>query len=61
MPLFVWLEGLRGPEPQIWYSEQTTGEGKLKDKNILAQHKITEAEVKEGFNALINRYAAPST
>ncbi len=57
MPLFVWLNGLNGPEPQIWHVDQTTGEGKRKDNNILAEHKIDQVE---SFETLIKKYPAPN-
>ena len=30
MKFFVYVNGLNGPEPQIWYGENTNGEGKAK-------------------------------
>lgn len=57
MPLFVWINGLRGPEPQIWHVDQTTGEGKRKDLNILSEHKIDSVEA---FEKLIEKYPAPN-
>ena len=47
MPLLVWIQGLRGPEPQLWQEDQTTGSGKAKDINILAKHVVKEGAILE--------------
>lgn len=35
---FVWLRGLRGPEPQLWF-EPLVGCAYLKDR-VLAEHRL---------------------
>lgn len=55
MPLFVWVKGLTGPQPQIWHVEQTTGEGKSKD--CLQEHKISKEEAdKKDISELMKVY-----
>ena len=57
MKYFVWIEGLRGPEPQIWYDDdQKDGVGK--SKKVLAKHDITDADLSMSHLALL--YPAPT-
>jgi hypothetical protein len=50
----VWLDGLRGPEPQIWFGKQTDGNGK--DKKCLSIKELTPDETKIGIFELARRY-----
>lgn len=36
----VWVQGLKGPEPQIWIDYRPTS-----DHSYLAKHKLTEEEI----------------
>lgn len=55
MPLFVWLEGLNGPAPQIWHTDNVTGEGKEKVTPLQA-HKISKFEAERRIVDLIEDY-----
>ena len=52
--LFVWINGLRGPEAQIWNEDQVNGEGK--SKPVLFKIKLTEAEQTLSLNYLAMKY-----
>lgn len=54
MPLFVWVQGVNGPAPQIWHVEQTTGEGK--EKPCLQSHKISKFEAEKRMTELMELY-----
>ena len=54
MPLFVWVEGVNGPMPQVWHTEQTTGEGKV--KHCLQSHKISKFEAEQHIVDLMKDY-----
>ena len=61
MPLFVWVQGVNGPAPQIWHEDQTTGEGKA--KHFLQSHKISKFEAERRIVDLMEDYpyAAPAS
>ena len=59
MPLFVQVQGVNGPAPQIWREEQTTGEGKL--KACLQSHKISKLEAEKRIVELMELYPYAST
>lgn len=50
---FVWITGLNGPEPQIWYTDQTR-DGK--PVPTLQKHEINEAEAALGLKVLAMVY-----
>lgn len=54
MPLFVYVQSVNGPIPQIWYEEQTNGEGK--PKRFLQAHKISKAECNLSMDSLMETY-----
>lgn len=39
---FVWINGLRGPEPQLWADKQVDGAGKLKETLFI--HELQPSE-----------------
>lgn len=55
MPKFVWLAGLAGPEPQIWYDVPKDGDGKLKHKPLFGPVDVGD----ETLNQLIVKYPKP--
>lgn len=54
MPLFVWIQGVNGPAPQIWHEDQKTGEGK--EKPCLQSYKISKAEAERRIVDLMEAY-----
>jgi len=50
---FVWVNGLRGPEPQIWHDDMTV-DGK--PVPILAKHQMTDADNGVTLFGLSERY-----
>lgn len=57
MPKYlIWIAGLRGPEPQICYSEPVDGAGK--PKPCLAKHKLEDDDIRS-FRELIRDHPAP--
>jgi len=55
MTYFVWVTGLRGPEPQLWENEPVDGNGKPV-KSALFKKKLTEAEQSFSLDALAAIY-----
>ena len=55
---FVWINGLRGPEPQLWASEPVDGNGKP-TKNVLFKQKLLEQEEQLSLNHLALKYGCP--
>ncbi len=53
MKYLVWINGLRGPEAQLW-SDDLTREGKPIE--TLAKHKLTPLEANLSLTELANRY-----
>lgn len=53
--LFVWVWGMRGPEPEIWRTPGVATSRKIK----LAEHPLTEGEAKWPIAALVGKYPAP--
>ena len=56
---FVWINGLRGPVPQIWASDQVSGEGK--SKPVLFKIKLTEGEKSLTLDYLAMKYGKNAT
>ncbi len=54
MKYLTWVNGLRGPSPQVWAEKDLTAEGKPVPK--LAQHEINEAEAALGLKVLAMAY-----
>ena len=54
---FVYIAGLRGPEPQIWHDDQV--DGNHKTKPTLAKHQIADWEAMRPLNELMEVYPAP--
>lgn len=55
MKYFVWIANIHGtPEPQIWHSAMTDGNGKAKE--TLAIHEMSEEDDKIPIRELIARY-----
>jgi hypothetical protein len=52
---FVWLQGQRGPVPQIWH---TSVKREKNDRPILAQYKLTP-EIPWSMDELVTLYPAP--
>lgn len=52
----VWIVGLRGPEPQLWYDKQVDGTGKA--KKYLSIHEIADDDRRD-LKQLANIYPAP--
>ena len=51
---FVYVQGLRGPEPQLWLSDQTDGGGK--SEIAIFKRKLEPHEEKFSLAALSNMY-----
>jgi len=52
---FVWLNGLLGPEAQIWNDLPTDGNGKMRHKPIF-QQKLTDEEANLSLDELILKF-----
>lgn len=52
---FVWMQGLRGLEPQIWAEEPVDGNGKL-IKSTLFKKKLSSDEETLSLNELAVKY-----
>ena len=52
---FVWMQGLRGPEPQIWAEEPVDGNGKS-IKSALFKRKLSSDEEILSLNELAVKY-----
>jgi len=53
MKYLVWINGLRGPEPQKWAEKQTANG---KPVPTLAKHELTPLEANMPLSELANRY-----
>lgn len=53
MKYLVWIDGLRGPEPQKWAENQTSNG---KPVPTLAKHELTPLEANMPLSELVNRY-----
>ena len=53
----VWIEGLRGPEPQKWSPDALWGQRNRTD--VIVRFPLTEQEAKLPLDQLIRRYPAP--
>ena len=51
---FVWINGLCGPEPQIWRNDITDGVGK--NKPTLFKIKLEGLDLARSIDELIKRY-----
>lgn len=52
---FVWMQGLRGPEPQIWAEEPIDGNGKPVKKTLF-KIKLSQAEQSLSLDYLTMKY-----
>jgi hypothetical protein len=57
MKYFVWVSGLRGPEPQKWSDDLTVNQ---KPIPTLAKHVLNPLEANLTLNELANRYPPPT-
>jgi hypothetical protein len=55
---FVWLEGQRGPVPQIWYASVKR---EKQDRKVLAKYDLKPEELEFSLNDLAKFYPAPET
>lgn len=53
---FVWVQGLRGPEAQLWADEPVDGNGKPV-KEALFRAKLSKDQQKLSFNELIGYFS----
>ena len=53
----VWIEGLRGPEPQKWSSEGLWGQ--LGRQDVIVRFALTRQEAKLSFGQLASLHPAP--
>ena len=56
---FVWINGLRGPEAQIWTEDQVSGEGK--SKSVLFKIKLNCIDEFLSLDRLAEKYPYAST
>ena len=56
---FVWINGLRGPSPQLWTTDQVNGEGK--SKPVLFKIKLSEGEKSLTLDYLAMKYGKNAT
>lgn len=57
---FVWINGLRGPDAQIWVDDQVDGNGKARNHTLL-KVKLTPIEELVSLNRLKEKYDCPQT
>lgn len=55
MSYFVWITGLKGPEPQIWADEPIDGNGKP-IKSAIFKIKLSEEEQYKSLDYLAMKY-----
>jgi hypothetical protein len=48
---FVWLKGLRGPEPQVWHHDQMYHD--QREIRPMQSHTMTEADLSKSIDELI--------
>jgi hypothetical protein len=53
----VWVEGLRGPEPQKWCSDGLWGQ--LGRQDVIVRCPLTDQEAKLSLDQLARRYPPP--
>jgi hypothetical protein len=53
----VWIEGLRGPEPQKWSSDALWGQ--LGRQDVIVRYPLTDQESRLSLEQLTRRYPAP--
>jgi len=53
----VWIEGLRGPEPQKWSSEGLWGQ--LGRQDVIVRFALTRQEAKPSLDQLASLHPAP--
>jgi hypothetical protein len=53
----VWIEGLRGPEPQKWSSDALWGQ--LARQDVIVRYALTDQDAKLSLDQLARRYPAP--
>jgi hypothetical protein len=61
--LLVWVQGTRGPTPQKWHTEFTSGTDRtaLNESNILSFHHLDNIEAELPLNTLARKYPPPCT
>lgn len=58
---FVWVRGLRGPEPQIWGEEALVASERNRETTVLSMRALAPEERKLSLGQLAARYPAPMT
>ena len=53
----VWIEGLRGPEPQKWHADALWGQ--LNRTDVIIRYPLTSKEAKLPLDQLARRYPVP--
>jgi hypothetical protein len=53
----VWIEGLRGPEPQKWSTDALWGQ--LGRQDVITRFPLTDQEARLPLDQLAMRYPAP--
>jgi hypothetical protein len=53
----VWIEGLRGPEPQKWSSDALWGQ--LGRQDVIVRFPLADHEAELPLDQLVKRYPAP--
>lgn len=56
MPKLVYLQGLKGPAPQLWQDDSVLGVTGEKTYPVLQEHKITEKEAELSLDELMKIY-----
>jgi len=54
---FVWVEGLRGPEPQKWSSDGLVGQ--LGRQDVIVRFSLTDREADLSLDQLAKRHPVP--
>lgn len=55
---FVWVEGLRGPEPQKWSAEGLPGQAGRQD--VIVRFELSDAEAHLPLGELAKRHPIPT-
>jgi hypothetical protein len=58
MPLFVWVKGLQGPEPQV-FNDTVMGEASVKEKKVLFRQEISTKAALLGLHGLALQFPCP--
>lgn len=58
VPLFVWVKGLQGPEPQVFH-DTVMGEASVKGKEVLFRQEISTKDALLGLHGLALQFPCP--